>query len=140
MTPHEHLTLEIAEAATGKAVKHAVRGLQRLTDGLQSGDDSGLTNAWDEICVQVQGEASVLWGAFERTARATVSQSLNRLSPQELSAIWLQTEAGEQWASGEGESSPPGYCLDDVTDHVMAELLEFAGRYSNNRIRAYSDH
>jgi hypothetical protein len=49
MTPHEHLVFEIAEAATNRVVKRAARSLQRLGNGLQSGDDSGLINTWDEI-------------------------------------------------------------------------------------------
>jgi hypothetical protein len=56
-----------------------------------------------------------------------------------MSAIWLQTEAGDEWALGEGESSSPGHDLDDVVEHVMEEFLALAGRYSNSRIRAYID-
>jgi len=75
-------------------------------------------------------------GAYEDTALAIVAHDLGCVSSQELSAIWLPTEAGEEWASGEGENSTPGYCLDDVVDYVMTELLDLAGRYSNSRIRS----
>jgi hypothetical protein len=86
-----------------------------------------LFNAWDEICVQVQAEQSIFWGAYEDTARAVISGRLDCLSRQELCAIWLQTDAGEEWASDEGESSRPSYCLDDVVDHLWSELLGHAG-------------
>ena len=31
---------------------------------MQSGDDSGLKNLWDEICVQAKGEQSIFWEMY----------------------------------------------------------------------------
>jgi hypothetical protein len=59
--------------------------LRELVDGLQSGVDSGLTNTWEEICVQVQGEQSVLWDAYDVTVRQIVSMEVTALP--ELNAM-----------------------------------------------------
>ena len=52
----------LAEQVCQRITRRVIRSLRELVDGLQSGDDSGLTNAWEEICVQVQGEQSVIVG------------------------------------------------------------------------------
>lgn len=43
--------------------------LKRLRDKnfLLSGDDSGLQNIWEEICVQKQGGESFFWESYENT-------------------------------------------------------------------------
>jgi hypothetical protein len=137
MTPHEQIVAEIADLALARVVKRTMRGLQGLKDGLQSGADSGLANTWEEICAQVRTEESVLWKAYEATARALVLGELNRLSSQELSAMWLQTDPGEQWAQDEGEDAKPGYCRDDLEDHAFDALITEAASYSNRRIETY---
>jgi hypothetical protein len=51
----------LAEQVCQRVARKVIRSLRELVDGLQSGDDSGLTNAWEEICGHVQGEQSVKW-------------------------------------------------------------------------------
>ena len=41
-------------------------------DFLQSGEDSGLRNVWEEICVQVQGEFSYFWGIHDKLIQDTI--------------------------------------------------------------------
>ena len=79
MNIYKQLVTELARVASDRAVRSTIRTLQRRTDGLQSGEDSGLRNAWDEICVQVQVEYSVSWGAYEKTAEPIVAREVNRL-------------------------------------------------------------
>jgi hypothetical protein len=49
----EGLIQEYAQAAAATVVEKTIAGLSKCTETL-SGDDSGLRNAWEEICVQVQ--------------------------------------------------------------------------------------
>jgi hypothetical protein len=137
MTPHELLVADIARTASDRAVRSAIRALQHRTEDLHSGDQSGLKDAWDEICVQVQVEHSVFWGVYEKTAEPIVAHEVARLSPQEATAIWLQTRPGQEWLAEAGDEAALGYCLEDVVAHLLAELMAAAGRYSNERIRGY---
>ena len=56
MLVEERLVARIGDRALDLAVRRTVRELQALRDTVLPGDDSGLANAWDEICVQVQSE------------------------------------------------------------------------------------
>jgi hypothetical protein len=63
--------------------------LQQQRNDLLSGDDSGVTNAWEEICVQVQEEQSFYWDTYEATVGQYVGVEVEGLPPYELNAIWL---------------------------------------------------
>jgi hypothetical protein len=57
----------VAEHAAERITSRAIRGLQRMPSGI-SGEESGLANVWNEICVQVQHEHSFAWNAYDQTA------------------------------------------------------------------------
>ena len=111
-----------------------------------SGDDSGLENVWDEICVQVQDQESVVWDAYEDTVRMLIRSDLKHLSALEREAIWLQTDRGFDWwydqdnpdeqQSNDGDATPP-VCLDDIAEFVLKKILNRAANWSNPRIRAF---
>jgi hypothetical protein len=42
----------LAEQVCLRISRRVIKALQQLTNGPQSGDDSCLANAWDELCVQ----------------------------------------------------------------------------------------
>ncbi len=88
MTPYEHIVGELAHNVRGRLTAAIVRKLQRLTgEHLTSGQDSGLTNVWDEVCVQVQLERSFLWYAYEQTVRTLVERQVGELAPFELRGL-----------------------------------------------------
>jgi hypothetical protein len=62
---------EVANQASRRIARKVTAVLQRMKDTL-SGDDSGLETTWDEICVQVQYEESVLWDIYDTTVRDLV--------------------------------------------------------------------
>ena len=74
-----------------------MRFLQRMTEGMMSGPDSGLMTVWDEVCVQVQDQQSTAWDAYDETVRQLVWSLLKSCSRLELEALWLQTDSGEDW-------------------------------------------
>lgn len=46
---------------------------------LLSGDDSGLKNTWEEICVHVQGQESFHWEAYKDTIKGLAESELEKL-------------------------------------------------------------
>jgi len=102
-----------------------------------SGDDSDIANVWEEICVQVQFQESVVWQAYETTARSVLAAHVNALSSIELQTAWLDTDRGLDWLFDDdlGEESAP-VVIDDLFDHLLQELLTRAANWSNRRIRS----
>lgn len=129
----------LAEQVCQRITRKVISSLRALKNGLLSGDDSGLTNAWDEICVQVQGEESFSWEAYDLTVRQTVSAEVTELVPHEREAIWLQTPTGEDW-DAENEVSRKEYPVaeDEIVEYVTTQYVySAAGDWGNKRIRKY---
>jgi hypothetical protein len=70
----------LASAAYDRLTQSIIRNRQRLTSGELSGDDSGLRNVWDEICVQIQYDQSVYWDAYDETTRSVVAAHVASLA------------------------------------------------------------
>lgn len=130
----------VAEIAAERVARKVVADLQKIEDTL-SGDDSGLINAWDEICVQVQQEYSFYWGAYDTTARLATEKHVRALPEHVRNAIWLQTDKGIDWICEESDvrrSRPDNTA--DVVSYLLKEYVYLeAGRWSNARIRAFID-
>lgn len=143
MTPESWLVFRIAEQTAEKIARRAVRDLQRM-ESLLSGEDSGLQNTWDEICVQVQGERSIHWAAYDDTVFRVVLGLLKNVSETHCQAIWLQTPEGETWreeteeddAFGKSRSAIP-WVREDVAEFVVQKVYALADKWSNPRIRGY---
>jgi hypothetical protein len=131
-----------AEEICQRLARKMIAELQKMKDALHSGDGSGLENTWDEICVQVQREQSIYWDAYDSTVRQMVEAEVEKLSPHERGAIWLQTPEADDWEFDE-ESEHAHYpvCNDDIVGYVVKEhIYHEAGRWNNQRIREYLDH
>ena len=129
---HDRIVTDLARDVTRRITATVVRHLQRMTDDRTSGEDSGLANVWDEICVQVQLERSFLWFAYARTVHTLVEHQIEQLAPFERSALWLQTDAGIGWScSHEGEDGTPPPNVDDVVQETMNEVWSAAANWSN---------
>jgi hypothetical protein len=131
---------EVADRACRQITRKAIAALRAIKDVL-SGDDSALVNAWDEICVQIQGEQSLYWDAYEETVRGVVTSALSGLAPFELDAIWLQTQEGQEWSCDDEEDREPDpVCEEHIAEYIAAEYVYAeAGSWTNRRIRAYLD-
>lgn len=121
-----------------KVTKKTILALQRMPYTL-SGDDSGLTTIWDEICVQIQGEESYHWNMYDLTVRSLVEYDVFQLKHFEQLALWIQTEAYDSWESEkqDDEQFPPIFEGDIVdyllTEHIYSEAME----WTNAKIRKY---
>jgi hypothetical protein len=128
----------VADQALDRIVGRVIRTVQGLKDGLLCGDDAGLTNTWDEICVQIQSGPSIYWELCDETVRPIVEGHLAALTRVELEAAWLVTDEGFEWAWDHKETVDPiPVCLEDVVDATMERLYARADDWSNERIRAF---
>jgi len=130
----------VADQAARRIARKVVAALQKMDDTM-SGDDSELETTWDEICVQVQYEQSFYWDAYDQTVRSILAGHVAELPKHEREAIWLQSNAGNDWDCKDAEDRE-AYPVsdDDIVDYLANEYVyEEAGRWSNARIRAYLD-
>ena len=116
-----------------------ISDLQEITDRL-FGDESGLENLWEEICVQRQADLSVAWDTYEETVSALIEAHLEDLSGLDREAIWRQTDAGIEWECEnleQDEFAPPA-SLRDITRFIAERhVFGHADRFSNDRIVAF---
>lgn len=142
MDYRDALIARFACRVANKLTRSVIRTLQSTTDGRQSGDDSGLKDLWDEICVQVQSQESVYWNLYLDIVDAEIDSLLAQADPNDIQSIWLQCPAGEEWqCEGLSErcSSPDEIpaAMGDVRDYLRGRLLRAAAQWSNRRIEAY---
>ena len=131
----------LAEQVCRRLTRRLIATLQKMNNGLLSGEDSGLKNTWDEICTQIQFEESFSWDVYDETVRGLAASDVEKLLPHEREAIWLQTNAADDWDC-EDESERPPYPVsnDDIVDYLVHEYIySEAGNWSNQRIRVYLD-
>jgi hypothetical protein len=130
---------EVAAQVCQRTARKVIRSLQQLKDALLSGDDSCLTSAWEELCVQVQYEHSFDWETYEATVKQFLAAEVGQLAPHERDAIWLQTPAGDSWdIEDEGSRKPYPVLDEEVVDYLMSEYIyPEASDWSNQRIRKY---
>jgi hypothetical protein len=125
------------ESAARQLVRRAIRELSATEASGLAGGDSVLQTLWDEICVQVQGEHSVFWSAYEDRVGGVLEVLLRDTDATTLHALWLGTPEGEDWFSDvpmEGFSAP--YVEEHVVEFLRGRLYVAAADWSNARIRA----
>jgi hypothetical protein len=122
--------------------RQVIRNLQGLNDknSLLSGDDSGLVNIWDEVCVQMQLEESCFWDVYEDLIETFVRSYVEKLPDHERDAAWLITFEGESWnCEPEDDRDPDPVFHDDIVKHISGYVLTTGNDWSNHRIRSYID-
>jgi hypothetical protein len=131
----------LAESVCQRVSRKTIRALQGIanTDSLLSGEESGLVNVWEEICVQLQYEESFFWDAYLETIQDIVESHLIMSPDYELEAIWLQTTEGQYWNRGcDDDREPYPVSNDEITNYVIDNYVFSKGNdWSNPRIRAY---
>lgn len=146
----KNLIREYANQAADEITRKTIRAMQRITYTLSAGD-SGLANAWDELCVQVQDEDSNFRDAYDETLRQIVKEYVDELLICDLHALWLQTDSGWDWlweiehppeADLPNESKqevPEVPCdSDEVVNYIInTHVLSRAESYSNRKINKF---
>lgn len=138
MNYRDKIIEDIAEGRCRKISGKVVCELQKMTEGMLSGDDTPLKNVWDEICVQVQGEESIMWDAYMDTIKSVIQDEVKKLDIQTKQVIWLQTEEGIEWEEGKENQGTPDYCEDDIAEYILQRfVLPAAANWTNKRIEKY---
>ena len=139
MDPRDRIISRIADHECERISRKVIRSLQRMTEGMQSGDDSVLRNVWDEVCVQVQGQESLMWDGYLDTMSGMIASCLSGLDAAVKQAIWLQTKNGMDWEVGEEEKEIL-YSDDEIVDYILDDyLLSSAANWTNDRIEKYNE-
>jgi hypothetical protein len=130
---------ELADQICSRLTRRVIATLQKLNNGLLSGEDSGLENTWDEICAQLQFEAAFTWAIYDETVKGLAASDVEKLLPHEREAIWLQTPAADNWdCEDESWRQPYPVSNEEVVEYLVNEYIySEASNWSNRRIRSY---
>ena len=86
---------EYVDDLCGILIKTLICQLQSIKQGSNmtlSGEDSGLNNLWDEICVQVQGEQSIFFDSYVSYLFDIIEITLMQDTKEyERKMIWLMS-------------------------------------------------
>ncbi len=134
----EKALFNLGQLHAGFIAQEVIEQLITLTgkEFLLSGDDSGLKNVWEEICVQVQGEYSFYWDAYEITMEEQI------ISIFEERSEFIQQVVG-YWARQNDDSLPDEeidedyFDLDQCVRGIKEFILSDAEDYTNQRIEKY---
>ena len=88
----------------------------------QSGDDSDLTDVWEEFKFQLQVEHSFFFDAYELTIRQICLSVAQSLPANEIRLLWLWSDEYLEW--NEEESAAPPYSVDGVANQIYATVCE----------------
>jgi hypothetical protein len=128
----------VSHEAAQRLARKVIADLQAMR-GTLSGDDSGLKTTWDEICVQVQYQESILWDDYDEVVRNMIGGYIAELAKYEREAIWMQTDAGIDWVFEEPKGSAAYPVVDtDIINYLIHKYVySNAADWSNARIEAY---
>ncbi len=128
------LVTHFAEKIRDKIICKCIRDLQKCKVTL-SGEESGLTNTWEEICVQIQGEYSISWETYEDTIELFIQPYIEKLNEFEKFALWLQTNEGLGY--DEDQDNEPDVVDWAISNYIMSQIFRVAGNWNNKRIKSY---
>ena len=135
----EKITNQLANTISERISRKVELSLKGMKDGLQSSEDSGLENLWDEICVQVQSVHSMFWSLYDNLIYGLTLSNVKKLESYEMTAMWLQTDGGKDWKQEVSEKDCDfGYCAEDIAEYIASKYVcEKAGTYRNKKIIRY---
>lgn len=116
-------------------VQAVARELEAMPHTL-SGEDSGLTNTWVEICAQVQIERSFFWDSYDEVIETLLLHAAESLPESQLALLWLDSAAVDDWSPKDINEAPPITAM-DVLDDLKEALLSFASDYECRELDRY---
>ena len=131
---------DLGEREISNLCRKTMRALQRVPT-YHSGEDSGLANFWDEVCVQLQGEESTFWHSYQSLIASVSQKEASKYEHLDLRLMWLRTDAGMDWTIESDEPSEVvPFSEEDIAEEVSARLQSQAADWSNERIRRYLEN
>ena len=113
----EKITNQLANTISERISRKVETSLKGMKDGLQSSEDSGLENLWDEVCVQVQSARSMFWSLYDNLIYGLTLSNVKELESSEKEAIWLQTDDGMDWKQeGSEKDCNFGYSNEEIAE------------------------
>lgn len=132
--PEKKFLNSFAKEIVSTLVQQAISQLKKNNgQSLLSGDDTGLRNTWEEICVQVRDEESLYWDSvYLPTIEEVLKDGYHQLDKLQKSilAFYLTNEMVDDEGS-------VNFNDDEVIDELKTLLLCEAFDYSNYRIEKY---
>jgi hypothetical protein len=139
MNPVETVLLAIANRECDRLARKVIRHLQGMKDCLQSGYDSPLENAWDELCCQVQGQESPMWELYIDLVETIVLGVVEKLNTETKQAIWLQTDEAIRWAPEEDDADIP-WSNEEISQYILNDyVMKSAADWTNARIEKFKE-
>lgn len=132
-----------------RLVKRFVEHTKNLQDGhMLLGDDSGLKNAWEEICVDMQGEWTFYHQAYISHIEMFVEDVLYpKLTELEKTMLWTQTDEFEEYLEELEENLKDKvhyfidlsdtFYYDAMLNYITNAIIQEAMNYTNSRIDKY---
>lgn len=105
-------------------------------DCLLSGDDSGLKNVWEEICVQLQGDESIYWGVYEGVIRNLISDAINK-QPTSVQILLSYIGSFESDINFGSDEDCYTFIRENAVKEVLEDILMTAGYYENENISRF---
>lgn len=133
MRIEQHIAASWADKIS-RTVVDEVCGLLKQMKVELSGN-SGLRNAWEEVCAQVQGQESTDWNMYDDTLNDLIESAVRSLGLDEQLALWTATDAGwnfayDHHADQNGAEEAPFNITDVVTKQKDA-VLSAAANYDS---------
>jgi hypothetical protein len=110
--------------------------LEIMTDKnmLQSGENSGLKNVWEEYCFQVQHEESFFFGAYQHTISQCIALELDK---QPLPVKKILSYIGGLDMDYVTDEEQFTYIEEAAIKGIMDEISNRADNYTNDNIERY---
>lgn len=141
MRIEQHIVSAWAEQLAGKLIQDAIEALQKMDSAEMLSGDSGLKNAWEEICVQVQSEQSFFWDTYVETMEGLLEGYAELLNRDARMALWAVTDQGwdyiaDHQADDQGAALVP-LDMHAIVDMLRDKLLATAADFSNQRVERF---
>ena len=136
MSIERRLLRRAAKAIRTSLVESVITALQRMPAGL-SGDDLGLDTAWDEVCVQIQGEQSIFWDAYVQTIDGCIAATLFEISPVLRDVLSAATVSGDDWLDEPDDDGVLPVFEDEIVDMARSDLFARADEYEGDAIQQF---
>lgn len=129
----EKIVLDWADETSRQITQRIIAELKTMTDGMQSCEDDGLENIWEEICVQLQMDFSVCWGLYDEIVRDLTERALSEQSQLSLAALQYSIDFSEQDDGYE-------YNPDEITDELTHVIYNEAANDRSANITAFLEN
>ena len=136
------ILLEICDYHANKICRKVIPILKSLKDAdMLSFAEYGLKNVWDEICIQIQTNKSVMWDAYEETVEQTIKFIFKQTDVEILKLLSIMDEDENELAD-EDDFSYVNYKYneDAACNIVKQKIFNDAGLYTNKRIEKYIEY